>query len=130
MHQTAPVLTISSWTTVVLHSTKQYTVKVVVRLFGQQTCIVSHVQSPNKHRSMVFDCTVLYCTVLYCTVLHCTVLYCTVLYCTVLYCTVLYCTVLHHFHYSPLAGAQHRPQRSAPTDNGVNTTSLPYIEVL
>ena len=28
------------------------------------------------------------------------------------------------------AGAQHRPQRSAPTGNNINTSSLPYIEVL
>ena len=30
----------------------------------------------------------------------------------------------------PSAGAQHRPQRSAPTRNSINTSSLPYIEVL
>ena len=28
------------------------------------------------------------------------------------------------------AGAQYRPQRSAPTRNGINTSSLTYIEVL
>ena len=31
---------------------------------------------------------------------------------------------------SPSAGAQHRPQRSAPTRTSINTSSLPYIEVL
>ena len=31
---------------------------------------------------------------------------------------------------SPSAEAQHRLQRSAPTGNGINTSSLPYIEVL
>ena len=34
-------------------------------------------------------------------------------------------TILH-----PVAGALHRPQRSADTQNSVNTSSLPYIEVL
>ena len=33
--------------------------------------------------------------------------------------------------YVPLsAGVLHRPQRSAPTGNSINTSSLPYIEVL
>ena len=39
----------------------------------------------------------------------------------------LHCTPCHCF---PSAGALHRPQRSAPTGNGINTSSLPYIEVL
>ena len=33
-------------------------------------------------------------------------------------------------HCFPSAGTLHRPQRSAPTGNGINTSSLPYIEVL
>ena len=31
---------------------------------------------------------------------------------------------------SSSAGALNRPERSAPTGNGINTSSLPYIEVL
>ena len=40
---------------------------------------------------------------------------------------------MHYLHCSLLAGAQHRPQRSTPArggSNGINTSSLPYIEVL
>ena len=33
-------------------------------------------------------------------------------------------------HCSPSGGSLNRPQRSAPTGNGINTSSLPYIEVL
>ena len=33
-------------------------------------------------------------------------------------------------HCSSSAGTQHRSQRSAPTRNGINTSSIPYIEVL
>ena len=37
---------------------------------------------------------------------------------------------IRKFHCSQSAEAQHRLQRSAPTGNGINTSSLPYIEVL
>ena len=37
---------------------------------------------------------------------------------------------IQNLHCSSSAEAQHRPHRSAPTRNGVNTSSLPYIEVL
>ena len=40
------------------------------------------------------------------------------------------CFWVHNFHCSPSAGAQHRPQRSVSTGNAINTSSLPYIEVL
>ena len=39
-------------------------------------------------------------------------------------------TVYHVITCFPSAEAQHRPQRSAPTGNGINTSSLPYIEML
>ena len=39
-------------------------------------------------------------------------------------------TVSHVITCFPSAGALNRPQRSAPTGNGINTSSLPFIEVL
>ena len=39
-------------------------------------------------------------------------------------------TLLHHLHCFPSAGGLNRLKRSAPTGNNINTSSLPYIEVL
>ena len=39
------------------------------------------------------------------------------------------CTI-YIFGNTPSAEARHRPQRSAPTGGGINTSSLPYIEML
>ena len=39
-------------------------------------------------------------------------------------------TISRTLHCSPSAGYLHRPQRNAPTGNSINTSSLPYIEVL
>ena len=41
-----------------------------------------------------------------------------------------YSIVVHYPNCPPAAGALHRPQRNAPTRNGINTSSLSYIEVL
>ena len=41
-----------------------------------------------------------------------------------------FCNSLCYLRHSSSTGALHRPQRSAPTGNAINTSSLPYIEVL
>ena len=39
-------------------------------------------------------------------------------------------TLLHHLHCFPSAGGLNKLKRSAPTGNNINTSSLPYIEML
>ena len=41
-----------------------------------------------------------------------------------------FCKSFCYLHCSSSAETQHRPQRSAPTGNSINTSSIPYIEVL
>ena len=41
-----------------------------------------------------------------------------------------FCNSFCYLHCSSSPEAQHRPQRSAPTRSGINTSSIPYIEVL